>query len=177
MSSSQYIERSDVFGFVHPGIDAHTLGIDSVSQLLAECGWQSVVADVNVCNALNAPHDSTQFAHFANWLHCNQITRLGFSYRLNAIRASTCFGRFMHALKVRRLLAPLGGRLRSIYCAGRPAACQRGAQQHREHVTVFLGDESPGETLAKLGIPRTRWPAALTENSLYDEQRLQFARD
>lgn len=37
---------SDVFGFIRPSIDAHTLGISAISKLLNECGYH-----VETCNS------------------------------------------------------------------------------------------------------------------------------
>src|SRR5579871_3546717 len=36
------LRGDEVFGFLRPSVDAHTLGISSVEQLLADCGYASV---------------------------------------------------------------------------------------------------------------------------------------
>ena len=49
--------KADRFGLVRPAVDAHTLGISSVGQLLQDCGYASVTADAATCEACGRPDD------------------------------------------------------------------------------------------------------------------------
>ena len=51
----QPVTERDALGLVRPVLDAHTLGISSVSQLLADCGLRAVAADAEICEAAEHP--------------------------------------------------------------------------------------------------------------------------
>jgi len=173
-----YLLRNDeVFGLIHPAIDAHTLGISSVAQLLEDCGYPVVIADAFVCAAANHPSHLDNVEIVLDWIRRHGITRLGFSYRLDPVEGAERFGRMLYQLRTRGLFAEQGGPLRGIYFAGLPAACERVWREHGDLVETFDGDETPTETLHKLGVPASRIPAAMTAEVEYDEFRLRFGRE
>jgi len=173
-----YLLRNDeVFGLIHPAIDAHTLGISSVAQLLEDCGYPVVIADAFVCAAANHPSHLDNVEIVLDWIRRHGITRLGFSYRLDPAEGVERFGRLLYQLRTRHLFAEQGGPLRGIYFAGLPAACERVCREHGDLVETFDGDETPTETLHKLGVPASRIPAAMTAEVEYDEFRLRFGRE
>ncbi len=170
--------RSDeVFGFIHPAIDAHTLGISSVGQLLEDCGYPVVIADAQVCAAANEPSHLDNVEILVGWIRRHGITRLGFSYRLDPHEGAMRFGRLMYQLRERRQFAEQGGPLRGIYFAGLPGACEKVRQEHGDLVEVFDGDETPTQTLRKLGVPAERIPPAMSAEVEYDEFRLRFGQE
>ena len=171
------LQGDEVFGLVRPGVDAHTLGISSVEQILADCGYRAIIADAAICGAADNPSFLNNLAVLERWIRANGITRLGFSYRLDPREGAHTFGRLHHLLCERRLPAPLGGPLRGLYFAGLPEACDRIRREFGDGVGVFDGDETPGETLDRLGVPPSRIPAQLQEETAYDSARLAFARD
>jgi len=171
------LRGNEVFGLIHPAIDAHTLGISSAAQLLEDCGYSVVIADAHVCSAANQPSHLDNVQIVLNWIRQHGITRLGFSYRLDPAEGAERFGRLLYQLRDRRMLAEQGGPLRGLYFAGLPAACERVAQEHGDLVETFDGDETPAETLRKLGVPPSRIPTAMSAEVDYDEFRLRFGRE
>lgn len=171
------LSPSEVFGLIHPGIDAHTLGISSVQQLLTDCGYRVLIAGAEVCDAANQPTHLNNIALLSRWIRQNKITRLGFSYRLDEHEGADTFGRMLHQLRRQNLLEEQGGPLRALYFAGLPKACQFVYREHGEQVQVFYGDETPSETLAKLGVPADRIPNEVKSEAAYDDLRLQFAKE
>jgi len=170
------IKPGDCVGLMRPSIDSHTLGLDHVSQLLEECGVRVVVADSIIADALNqiSKLENTRIMH--HWITANRITHLGFSYRLDPVQAREHFGRLYHQLRESRLLAEYGGPIKRLYFASLPEACRTIKQEYRGHVIVFSGDETPRETLLRLGIPTRLMPHEVRNASEYDDARMQFAR-
>ena len=177
MSARVTIKESDRFGFVRPGVDAHTLGINSVEQILNDCGFASYTAPAEVCEALNRPEKASGFAVVRQWIRDNAITILGFSYRLNPHDGATLFGLLVRQLKSSRLLSTQGGQIRALFFAGLPETCELVRRCNPEVSGVFVGDESPAETLRILGIETGHIPRALSESVAYDEARLSFGRN
>lgn len=174
---SKRLSASEVFGLIHPGIDAHTLGISSVQQLLTHCGYRVIIAGAEVCDAVNQPTHINNIALLRRWIRQNKITRLGFSYRLDEREGADTFGRLLHQLRRQNLLEEQGGPLRTVYFAGLPGACHLVHREHGEQVQVFYGDETPSETLVKLGVPADRIPNEVKSEASYDDMRLQFAKE
>ena len=75
--------KSDCFGLIRPAVDAHTLGISAVKQLLSECGYRSVVADAATCEAFSRPEQIDSIPIVDRWIRQNRLTVLGFSNRLD----------------------------------------------------------------------------------------------
>ncbi len=169
--------KADRFGLVRPAVEAHTLGISSVEQILQDCGYDVIVGDAAACEAFGRPEDARSLAAIEQWIRRNRVTVLGFSYRLDPAQGAALFERLVHRLKTRRLFCEQGGPLRAIYFAGLPAACDRVRTRVPEVAGVFRGDETPAETLEKLGIGVAAMPRSLVEGVGYDEARLSFGRD
>jgi len=171
------VSRADCFGLVRPALDAHTLGVSSVRQLLQDCGYRALEADAAACEAAGQAANPAQAARFERWLRENRVTVLGFSYRLDPADGAALFERLVHELKARRLLREQGGPLKALFFAGLPQACERVRQRVPEAAGVFAGDETPAETLRILGLPPSVVPADLAEGMAYDDARLAFGRD
>lgn len=171
------LQGDEVFGLIHPAVDVHTLGISSVKQLLEDCGYTVVVADASVCEAANQPSHLDNIEIVIGWIRRHGITRLGYSYRLDPAEGAQRFGRLMHQLRERKMFAEQGGPLRAVYFAGLPAACRRVEREHASLVQTFDGDETPSETLRRLGVASSRVPTSLSAEVGYDEFRLRFGRE
>jgi len=171
------VREKDAFGLVKPALDAHTLGLTSIGQLLSDCGFRTVLADTSVCEAVSIPERSQSMALLEQWIRKESITRLGFSYRLDPREGAEIFGRLLYQLGRIGLLAEKGGPLSAIYFAGLPEACARVKREHGERVEVFYGDETPGETLDRIGIDPALRPPEMADEIAYDDARLAFARD
>ena len=70
--------KQDCVGLVRPAIDAHTLGVSSLAQILADCGIPTCIADAEMCSAFDAPEQPAHVAAIEQWLAAatNQCTRL-----------------------------------------------------------------------------------------------------
>ena len=169
--------RSDRFGLVRPGLEAHTLGIYSVYQLLQDCRIEALIGDARICEAFAHPQSDQAIEEVERWLRLRRITMLGFSYRLDPEQGAELFARWVHRLQERRLLARQGGPIRGLFFAGLPTACERVRQIVPEVSGVFAGDETPLETLAILGIETAWAPDALSSGMAYDEGRMAFAKE
>ena len=171
------VTHRDIFGLVKPAIDAHTLGISSVEQLLKDCGIKVVVADAIVAEAVSDPAKINNINRLEQWLRHHRITKLGFSYRLDPRIGSEIFGRLVYQLRDKQLLQTQGGFISGLYFAGLPEASVLVKRDHGDLVEVFYGDETPGETLSKLGVAPSLVPHEMTEEISYDDARLEFARE
>lgn len=168
------LRSDDVFGLVRPAIDIHTLGVSYVEQLLEECGIKVVVADEEVCAAVDFVDRSASFEALGTWLADCRITRLGFSYRLDPKNAVAQLGKLIYQLKKHRLLEADGGNIRGIYFAGLPQSCAFVEKEFGNGVKVFFGDETPKETLEKLGVPSRLIPIEVQGQFQYDNELMQF---
>lgn len=169
--------EGEVFGLVRPYVDAHTLGISYMAKLIQECGYRVVIGDRAITESVNLVARPQSVAALKDWLQLNRITRLGLSYRLDPVQATELFRCLYHHLSVQQLLASRGGSLRGLYFAGLPSACAAIHREYRGEVPVFEGDESPTESLAKLGVPPEHIPASIRQDSSYDENRMRFGRE
>ncbi|MDI6808567.1 MAG: cobalamin-binding protein [Candidatus Eisenbacteria bacterium] len=169
--------RTDRFGLVRPQLDAHTLGITSVAQLLRDCGYHVIVADATASEAFGFPEDPARGAVIEHWLLDNQIDVLCFSYRLNPADGAALVSRLVGELKRRRLFAVDGGAVKALHFAGLPETCRMVRERNPEVGGIFVGDETPAETLRMLGIETEILPKDLLKGMAYDEDRLSFGKE
>jgi hypothetical protein len=172
----QNVEKHECFGLVRPEHDIHTLGLTTISKLLKDIGIRSVIGDQRLAKSVSYISKLENQSYFTSWIYQNQITRLGFSYRLDPDNAQAHFGKVYHALKLSGLMRNEGGPINQVYFAGLPAACQRIDKEYNGEVITFMGDETQFETLVKLGISIEFIPDKIAEHSLYDSTRLAFAK-
>ena len=170
------IHKDDVFALVKPGVDVHTLGISIVSQLLTNVGYEVHIADAVISAALDEISKLNNIDYFENWVKTNNITCIGYSYRLDPKQAQIAFGKFYYQLENNKLLIKNGGKIKKVFFAGLPDACKLIEKEYNGEVSVFKGDETPLETLTKIGIPLYLIPTAIKEGSSYDNARFQFAQ-
>lgn len=173
---SSALQHSEVFGFMKPKVDVHTLGISVITGLLNDCGYKTIIGGANVAEAADDIAKLDNLSFVLKWIRSNGITRLGFSYRLDPKNARHTFGRIFHLLHENQIFHEQGGPLRGIYFAGLPEACQLIQIEYNGHVPVFVGDETPLETLKKLGVPDYKIPKAVSQGSNYDTERMNFAK-
>jgi hypothetical protein len=167
---------NEVFGFIRPVVDVHTLGISTIGKLLEDCGYRVCIGDTVVVEAVGRISKVDNISLLGQWIEKNRITRLGFSYRLDPEDAQKSFGKVFHLLKEHHHFKDQGGLLKQIYFAGLPKACKRIALEYHNQVVVFSGDETQIESLKKIGIPDEKIPQKINIGSKYDEDRLIFAK-
>lgn len=171
------ITKADRIGLVRPAVDAHTLGLSSLHQVLQDCGYTTVLADATTCEAFDRPEDPAGFDTIRRWLREHRVTVLGLSYRLSPAEGTAFVAAVLGKLKEGRLLQPQGGPIRAVYFAGLPQTCRMVRRQCPEVAGVFQGDETASETLRILGIDPAVLPRVLAEGIAYDEARLSFGTD
>ena len=171
------VERQDRMGLVHPALDAHTLGVSAVRQLLVQCGIRCLVADPVLCASLGSPDEGRGTRLLRDWILGQGITVIGFSYRLDPEDGARSFGTFVERMRRSGLFASVGGPVKGVYFAGLPAACDRVVEQHPFVSGVFRGDETLLETLEILGVQARDLPDSLRSGSAYDASRMAFGRE
>lgn len=172
-----HLTRQDRLGLIQPALDAHTLGLVSVAQILANCQYTVVMANASVCEAGNSPDNIGHFARIRAWITANRITSIGFSYRLDPQDGVDLFTRLFRQLDNHGLLHARGGPIRAIYFAGLPETCQRVRNRYPTLDGFFYGDETPVETLRIFGIDPGLLPQDMATSMRYDEDRLAFGRE
>jgi hypothetical protein len=170
------VSSDDCFGLVRPAVDAHTLGISYVSQLLQDCGYKVHIADASVCSAIGEISKIGNIQILIRWLREHEVTFLGFSYRLDPRDAQEHFGRLIYQLKSQEIIGEQR-QIKRIYFAGLPEACSRIQREYCGAVTVFDGDDSPAESLKKMGVPEHRIPLQVIKGSEYDDWRIKFGEE
>jgi hypothetical protein len=171
------VEKGDRLGLLHPAIDAHTLGLSSIAQLVNLCGIRTVVADRSVCASIDEDDEALGTRTLKDWIRGTGITVLGFSYRLDPEDGERLFRRFADRLRRSRLFASEGGPIKGLFYAGLPAACDLVLVHHPFVSGVFRGDETLLESLVILGIPGRDLPSSLAAGVGYDESRMGFGRE
>ncbi len=163
------------YGLVKSALDAHTLGISSVAQLLQECGYTVFISDATIAESVDKISNRSSFEIFKKWITDNKITHVGFSYRLDPTQALESFVKLVRQIENDQSLSlTKGGLLKEIYFAGLPESCNLVDKEFRGRFKTFFGDETPMETLQKLGVPESRIPRTIRESAVYDELRLSF---
>ena len=74
---------SDIFGFIKTKVDAHTMGMYTMANLLEDCGYKTVIANEEIGEAIENIHKLNNYGLFKNWITSNNISRLSFSYRMD----------------------------------------------------------------------------------------------
>jgi hypothetical protein len=171
------LRETDVVGLIRPSVDAHTLGVSTVANLLEECGYKVVIGDANIAAAVAEISKLNNIDLLLSWIEANRISVLGFSYRLDPQQARLNFGKVRYQLKSRNMFVENRGQIRRLFFAGLPEACQLIRREYKGEIEVFIGDETPVETLKKMGVPEFNIPNAVIEGSAYDDQRWAFAKN
>jgi hypothetical protein len=174
---NNYLKDNEVFGFIRPGIDAHTLGISVITGMLIDCGYQVHIAGAEIAIAVDEINKLNNSSVLIDWIKRKKISRLGFSYRLDPKAAQNTFGKVFYILNQNKLFEHHGGSIKQIYFAGLPEACDRISHEYQKKIPVFFGDETPLETLMKIGVPHHKIPKSITNGSEYDNQRMSFATE
>jgi len=168
---------NEVFGFIRPDIDIHNLGVTTVGKLLEDCGYKVLIGDAMIASAVAQISKLDNISLLTKWIYQHQITRLGFSYRLDPSNAQLYFGKIVYLLRSNEMFSEQGGPLRKLYFAGLPEACFRIEKEYNGEFPTFIGDETQMETLLKLEVPAEKIPAFISKSSKYDDDRLSFAKE
>ena len=169
------LQENEIFGLVKTDIDVHTLGMITIAHLLRDCGYECYISPSEISVAVENIHKLNNFSLLQKWISDNHITRIGFSYRLDPHEAKDYFCHLFYEIKNHNLFVENGGCLREVFFAGLPDACLLVKRELGDQILVFPGDETPMESLQKLGVPESKFPKDLKLNSEYDNMRWSFA--
>lgn len=166
---------TDIFGFMKPLVDVHTMGIFTIANLLRDCGYKVFIAPDNVGLALENIQKVNNYSLVKKWILDNRINRIGFSYRLDPKDGFDYFMSFYEHLKDDNMLDENGGPIKEVNFAGLPDTCELISIKTYHKVMVFKGNETPIESLRMYGVPKNLLPASLTNDNPYDKMRWEFA--
>ena len=170
------LNLKDVFGFIKPLVDVHTMGVYTMANLLRDCGYRVYVSKDDINEAVEQIHKINNYSLVKKWIADNKITRLGFSYRLDPKEGSDYFMSLYMHLKSDNMFEEQGGQLTQIFFAGLPDTCDIVRGKTNGEVLVFPGNESPIESLTMLNVPEYLMPQALNQKNPYDDMRWNFAK-
>ena len=168
---------TDIFAFVKPSLDAHTLGVNSAAELLRDCGYEVIIGDEVIAKAMNDFKYEMNREVVLDWIKKNKISRIGLSYRLDEDEAVNMVGLFMNELKNSNFLSYQGGPIKAVYFGGLPKASEIMDKEHKGFVRTFKGGETVRESLEKMDVPKERIPKDIIEGSLYDDLRMDFGKE
>ena len=171
------VVSNDVFGFVKPRVDVHTMGIYTIANLLRDCGYKVILAKDDVNEAIEKLQKINNYSLFKQWLLSNKINRIGFSYRMDPHDGCDYFMTMYEHLKSDNMLVTQGGPIKEISFAGLPDTCELIAGKTEGKILVFPGDETPIESLRMYHVPEEFLPSTLSNNNPYDKMRWDFAKD
>lgn len=167
-------EIMEVYGFMKPFLDAHTMGIHSAVALLSDCGYQVEVAPKTVENALDGISAESNQRIVTEWIKENKITHLGISYRLDPLYAVVLVGRVVELLRNEQLYGSDTSIVKAIFFSGLKPACDAINKEFLGRVKTFMGGESSEETLIKLGVSKDNISKVILQGSQYDKDLLKF---
>ena len=167
---------NDVFGFVKPLVDVHTMGIYTMANLLRDCGYKVYVSKDDVNEAVEEIQKINSYSLVKRWILEDGINRLGFSYRLDPKEGCDYFMGLYSRLKGDNMFVEDGGILKQVFFAGLPDTCDMVKGKTNGAVLTFPGNESPAESLSMLNVPMDLMPKVLNQDNPYDNMRWDFAK-
>lgn len=168
--------NNEIVALLKPSLDAHTLGINAIEDILLGCGFHVHRGTEKIHAGLHHLQQEKNRQELVEWLIAQNITRLGISYRLDPQKAVQIMGYLIKALLDHNLLYTQGGRIRALYFAGLPLACQLLEREYRDLVITFSGGESLSDLIQKMGIDPESVPSDLKTGNSYDTMRLELGK-
>lgn len=163
------------FGLIKPIVDAHTMGIYAVGNLLRECGRTVVRATKDIEYAFNYFSEDDNDQKIGEWIVENKIEAMGVSYRLDSDTALLLVSGLYSFLKENGYFIKDGGYLHFLFYAGLPESCEKIKKCVSETILTFKGGEEPERTLARLGIPQTEIPHSVMSIDPYKDELMSYA--
>ncbi len=163
-----------IFGFVKPHVDAHTLGVASIAGLLRESGYEIHISPLEVSKAVENVDNPDNFKTIKQWILQKEINSLGFSYRLDPNDAFYMFSKLISLMDNDDELR--NHKIQKVTFAGLPKSCELVKKKFGKRFELFIGDESPIDSLRICGVPDNRMPKWLLDQSSYDSDRWEMSR-
>ena len=168
------VSKNETFGLIKTLVDAHTMGIHAAAALLRECGYQVIISPKPIEYSMERIATESAQKEILDWIEENHIRRLGFSYRLDPDTAVELMGRLIHTLSANGYYGGIDSKIRSVFFAGLPNACEKINKEYDGKVSTFRGGESAQETLLVMGVPLEDIPKQIKEGCKYDEALAAF---
>lgn len=168
--------KTDIFGFIKPAVDVHTLGMSTMANILRQCGFTVHIAPPEVMKAAEDIHKANNVSRVVQWITDSGINIIGYSYRLDPSDGTNLFCTFYNQLEDFKILEKNGGKVKKISLAALPDTCRLIKDILGDTVIYFPGDETPEQSLLKYGVPAEMISASFTMNHEYDRALLDFAR-
>ncbi|MDR7870418.1 MAG: hypothetical protein RIN55_06150 [Tissierellaceae bacterium] len=169
--------NKDIYGFIKPALDAHTMGINTAAELLRDCGYNVIIADDSIAKAISDYKHEANRKKVVDWIMDNNVSNIGISYRLDKDDSINMVGYLLEELKSNNLLSYQDGPIKSVSFAGLPVSCDAIDKEFNGFVSTYMGGESAHDTLLKLGVPEDKIPTDILEGSKYDDNLLQFGKE
>lgn len=167
---------NEIFGFLKTDVDVHTMGMFTMSNLLRDCGYKTVIAPEEIMVAASDVKKINNLGLLLKWIKDNNISRLSFSYRLDPVDGKDYFCNLYYKLKENNMFFEDGGQIKGFTFAGLPDTCKLVENVFHDEVVCFPGDETAEESLVKYGVPKSKILKTLTAVSPYDKARFDFAK-
>ena len=167
-------EKNETFGMIKTLVDAHTMGVHAAAALLRDCGYNVVLSPRNVEYAMERISLESSQKEILNWIEENNISRIGFSYRLDPDTAVELMGRLVHILTSKGWYGGADPRIKCIFFAGLTPACKKIENEFGGRVLTFKGGESAEEALLTMGVPFEEIPKQMREGCRYDKEIASF---
>ena len=166
--------KNETFGLLKTLVDVHTMGVHAASALLRDCGYHVLISPANVEKALDKISYAGNQKIILDWIKENNITRLGFSYRLDPDTAIEILGRLIYMLKANGYYECPDAQIKSIFFAGLTPVCNKVDKEYGGRVFTFRGGETAEETLMVMGVPFEDIPKQIIEGCQYDKAINEF---
>ncbi|SKB94855.1 hypothetical protein SAMN06296386_11027 [Lachnospiraceae bacterium] len=167
--------KKRIFGLMKPLVDAHTMGIYLVENLLKDCGFSVIRASKEIETALNDVDLKSNCDEIVDWIKNNKINAVGISYRLDPDTAMHIVDMVYHAVNEEGLFISQGGELEFFFYAGLPESCEKIQKYVSDKIRVFRGGEPPENTLFRLDVPMNMIPRSVISMDLYKEELMRIA--
>ena len=175
MSAS--LHKGERFGILRPPVDAHSLGVSVIVELLRACGIKTIEAVGEVRESLARLEDPHAARVVAEWARGERLSAFGFSWRLDPEEGLRHFAGLVEVLREAALIGSASAPIRAFYFAGLPAACDLVLDRFPFVTGVFRGDETASQSLEILGLKGIALPSSVSLDLGYDEDRMSFGRE
>ena len=169
--------KNETFGLLKTQVDVHTMGVHAASALLRDCGYRVLISPEKVEKALDKISYASEQKIILDWIKENNITRLGFSYRLDPDTAIDILGRLIYMLKADGCYESPDAQIKSIFFAGLTPVCNRVDKEYNGRIFTFRGGETAEETLLVMGVPFEDIPRQIIEGCQYDKEISDFGTE
>ena len=170
------VRKNEIFGLIKTAVDAHTMGIHAAAALLRDCGYHVVISPENIGHAMESIYAESSQKKVLKWIDDNNISRIGFSYRLDPDNAVELMGRLYHTLESNGYYVSPNPKIKSIFFAGLLPACQKINEEYSGRISTFCGGESAEETLLVMGVPFEDIPKEIKQGCQYDKELEKFGK-